>query len=129
MLEDDCSSRSVQVHSPPWSRHSLNRRLEPRGNGIIPNDEGDAEMTPEPTIDVEAFKNFERAGYSGVAQGYDRATAAVTSQVNQAVLDAVAAGPGTSLLDVACGPGWLSAAAVRRGAVVSALDFAENMVL
>lgn len=86
-------------------------------------------MTPEPTIDVEAFKKFERAGYSDVAQGYDTATAAVTSQVNQAVLDAVAAGPGTSLLDVACGPGWLSAAATRRGAVVSALDFAENMVL
>jgi SAM-dependent methyltransferase len=32
------------------------------------------------------------------------------------------------LLDVACGPGWLSAAAVKRGAVVTALDFAENMV-
>jgi SAM-dependent methyltransferase len=86
-------------------------------------------MTPEPTIDVEAFKKFEREGYSGVAQGYDTATAAVTSQVNQAVLDAVTAGPGTSLLDVACGPGWLSAAAAQRGAVVSALDFAENMVL
>jgi SAM-dependent methyltransferase len=86
-------------------------------------------MTPEPTIDAEVFKKFEREGYSGVAQGYDRATAAVTSQVNQAVLDAVAAGPGTLLLDVACGPGWLSAAAAQRGAVVSALDFAENMVL
>lgn len=85
-------------------------------------------MTPEPTIDVDAFKKFEREGYSSVAQGYDRATAAVTSQVNQAVLDAVAAGPGVSLLDIACGPGWLSAAAAQRGAVVSALDFADNMV-
>jgi ubiquinone/menaquinone biosynthesis C-methylase UbiE len=65
-------------------------------------------MAPEPTIDAEAFKKFEREGYSGVALGYDRATAAVTSQVNQAVLDAVAAGSGASLLDVACGPGWLS---------------------
>jgi ubiquinone/menaquinone biosynthesis C-methylase UbiE len=86
-------------------------------------------MTPEPTIDVEAFKKFERDGYSSVARGYDRTTAAVTSQVNQAVLDAVAAGPGVSLLDIACGPGWLSAAAAQRGTVVSALDFAENMVL
>jgi SAM-dependent methyltransferase len=85
-------------------------------------------MTPEPTIDVEAFKKFEREGYSGVALGYDKVTASVTSQVNQAVLDAVAAAPGTSLLDVACGPGWLSAATAQRGAVVSALDFAENMV-
>ena len=32
------------------------------------------------------------------------------------------------LLDVACGPGWLSADAVKLGAVVTALDFAENMV-
>src|SRR5512145_433625 len=84
------------------------RRSQP--NGISPNGEGGAEMTPEPAIDVEAFKKFEREGYSGVARGYDRVTATVTSQVNQAVLDAVAAGPGASLLDVACGPGWLSAA-------------------
>jgi SAM-dependent methyltransferase len=85
-------------------------------------------MTPEPAIDVEAFKKFEREGYSRVAQGYDKATAVVTSQVNDAVLDAVGTGPGMSLLDVACGPGWLSATAVKRGAVVTALDFAENMV-
>lgn len=52
----------------------------------------------------------------------------VTSQVNDAVLDAVGIAPGISLLDGACGPGWLSAAAVNRGAVVTALDFAENMV-
>lgn len=85
-------------------------------------------MTPEPAIDVEAFKKFEREGYSRVAQGYDQATASVTSQVNDAILDAVEAGPDTSLLDVACGPGWLSAAAVKRGAIVTALDFVENMV-
>jgi ubiquinone/menaquinone biosynthesis C-methylase UbiE len=85
-------------------------------------------MTPEPAIDVEAFKKFEREGYSRVAQGYDQAAASVTSQVNDAILDALRAGPGTSLLDVACGPAWLSAAAVKRGAIVTALDFAENMV-
>jgi SAM-dependent methyltransferase len=85
-------------------------------------------MTPEPAIDVEAFKTFEREGYSRVAQRYDKATAIVTSQVSDAVLDAVGTGPDTALLDVACGPGWLSAAAVKRGAVVTALDFAESMV-
>jgi len=85
-------------------------------------------MTPEPAIDAEAFKAFERDGYSRVAQGYDRSAAIVTSQVNDAVLDAVGTRPGVLLLDVACGPGWLSAAAVRRGAIVTALDFAPNMV-
>jgi cyclopropane fatty-acyl-phospholipid synthase-like methyltransferase len=59
-----------------------------------------------------------------MAQGYDRATAMVASQVNEAVLDAVGTGPGISLLDVACGPGWLSEAALKRGAVVTALDHA-----
>src|SRR5262245_48138648 len=86
-------------------------------------------MTSAPNIEVEAFKNFEREGYSTIAEGYASATAAVTSQANQAILDAVVARPGVSLLDIACGPGWLSAAAAQRGAVVSALDFAENMVL
>lgn len=85
-------------------------------------------MTDQPAIDHEAFKQFERAGYSRVAEGYDQATAQVTAQVNDAVLDAVEAGRGTRLLDVACGPGWLSAAAAKRGAIVTGLDFAQNML-
>ena len=85
-------------------------------------------MTDHPAIDREAFKQFERAGYSRVAAGYDKAAAPVTSQINDAILDAVGTARGTHLLDVACGPGLLSAAAARRGAVVTGLDFAENMV-
>lgn len=85
-------------------------------------------MTNHPAIDHEAFKQFERAGYSRVAEGYDHATAPVTSQVNDAILDAVGTAHGTRLLDVACGPGWLSAAAVQRGAIVTGVDFAEPMV-
>jgi SAM-dependent methyltransferase len=85
-------------------------------------------MTEQPPIDHEAFKQFERAGYSRVAEGYDQATAQVTSQVNDTLLDAVETGRGTRLLDVACGPGWLSAAAAQRGAVVTGLDFAPNML-
>ena len=77
---------------------------------------------------VEAFKQFERDGYSRVAEGYDKATAKVTSQVNEAILNAVEVRNGTQLLDVACGPGWLSTAAVKRGAIVTGLDFAPNML-
>jgi hypothetical protein len=72
-------------------------------------------MTPESAIDVEAFKKFECEGFSRVADGYEQTTAIVTSQVNDAILDAVEAGPAMSLLDVACGPGWLTAAAIKRG--------------
>jgi hypothetical protein len=62
-------------------------------------------MTEQPPIEHEAFKQFERAGYARVAAGYDHATVPVMAQVNDAVLDAVATGRGTRLLDVACGPG------------------------
>ncbi|MFN6563124.1 MAG: class I SAM-dependent methyltransferase [Nostoc sp. ChiSLP01] len=86
-------------------------------------------MTSDPAIDREAFKQFEREGFSRVAQGYDEAIAQVTSQVNQAILDAVETGYGTRLLDVACGTGWLSAAALKRQAIVTGLDYAENMVI
>ena len=79
-------------------------------------------------IDTEAFKRFERDGYSRVAEGYAKKTARVSSQSNDSILDAVAAGPGTRLLDVACGPGFLTASAVKRGVIVVALDFAPNMV-
>ncbi|OUL19182.1 methyltransferase domain-containing protein [Nostoc sp. 106C] len=85
-------------------------------------------MTDYPPTDREAFKQFEHDGFSRVAQRYDRAIAQVTSQVNETILDAVKTGYGTQLLDVACGTGWLSAAAVRRQAIVTGLDFVENMV-
>jgi SAM-dependent methyltransferase len=85
-------------------------------------------MTDQPPVDHEAFKQFERDGYSRVAEGYDKATAPVTSLVNDAILDAVGTGRGTRLLDVACGPGWLSAAALQLGAMVTGVDFAKHML-
>ncbi|WP_138502638.1 class I SAM-dependent methyltransferase [Nostoc sp. PA-18-2419] len=86
-------------------------------------------MTGDPPIDHEAFKQFERDGFSKVAQGYNGAIAQVTSQVNQAILDGVEARAGMRLLDVACGTGWLSADAVKRGAIVTGLDYTENMLV
>lgn len=79
-------------------------------------------------IDTEAFKRFERDGYSSVAEGYANKTAQVSLQANDAILNAVAARPGTRLLDIACGPGFLATSAIKRGATVSALDFAPNML-
>jgi SAM-dependent methyltransferase len=79
-------------------------------------------------MDAEAFKTFEREGFSRVAQQYDQGAARVTSQINEAILDAVGAISGVALLDVACGPGWLVADAVARGAVVTALDLSDEMV-
>ncbi|MBD2451659.1 methyltransferase domain-containing protein [Nostoc sp. FACHB-152] len=85
-------------------------------------------MTSDPTIAYSAFQQFERARFSQIAQEYDQTIAAITSGVNNAILDAVGAKCGIQLLDVACGTGWLSAAAVERQAIVTGLDLAENMV-
>ena len=80
------------------------------------------------TIDSEAFKRFESTSYSGVAQGYADKTALVSAQSNEQILDMAQITFGSAVLDVACGPGLLSAAAMRRGASVVGVDFAPNMV-
>jgi SAM-dependent methyltransferase len=85
-------------------------------------------MTDTAHFDHEAFREFERNAYSEVADSYDLATERITAQVNDPILDAVGATQGTRLLDVACGPGRLSAAASRRGCLVTGIDLAEPMV-
>jgi SAM-dependent methyltransferase len=85
-------------------------------------------VTDSAQFDQDAFREFERSAYSRVASTYDLATERVTSQVNDPILDAVGATQGTRLLDVACGPGRLSAAASRRGCLVTGIDLVEPMV-
>jgi len=79
-------------------------------------------------FDEAAFKAFEREGYSRVAETYADKTAKVTGQANETILNSVDAKAGTHLLDVACGPGLLSALALKRGAIVNALDYSPTMV-
>jgi ubiquinone/menaquinone biosynthesis C-methylase UbiE len=76
----------------------------------------------------ETFKSFEHRGWCRVARCYDTAFGAATSQSIPAMLDAVAAGPGKRVLDVACGPGYVAAEAAARGASVLGVDFASDMV-
>ena len=79
--------------------------------------------------DPEAFDAFEEAGWAAKeAAAYDTLAGRVTSRLAEPLLDAVAAGPETRLVDVATGPGYVAAAAAARGAEVVGVDLSEAML-
>jgi len=79
--------------------------------------------------DPTAFDAFEEAGWTTKeAAAYDSLAGRVTARVAEPLLEAVGAGPGTRLLDVATGPGYVAARAAERGAEVVGLDFSETML-
>ncbi len=85
-------------------------------------------MPPSDAIDPEAFKQFEHSGWAEVANQYHDSFAPLTTQAIEPLLDAAAVRPGIRVLDVATGPGYIAAAAVRRGALAVGLDFSATMV-
>lgn len=92
-------------------------------------DDYDARLMTEPTTPgTDAFKAFEHEGWERVAGPYRDAFSSLTAQSIAPLLDAVAAGPGVRLLDVACGPGDAATAAAKRGARSTGVDFAAAMV-
>jgi SAM-dependent methyltransferase len=82
----------------------------------------------EVTIDPQAFRDFEIAGWEAKAGGYHRFFAPITGRVTEPLLDAAQVGSGTRTLDVATGPGYVAARAAARGAFVVGVDIAEHMV-
>lgn len=78
--------------------------------------------------DVSEFHEFERAGWERVAGYYHRYFAALTTRFIEPLLDAGGVTAGSRVLDVATGPGYVAAAAARRGAEVVGIDFAEAAV-
>jgi SAM-dependent methyltransferase len=84
-------------------------------------------MSP-PEIDAKAFHAFEREGWERAPDAYHRYFGALTAQTIEALLDSVANTPGASLLDIASGPGYVAAAAKRRGWAPIGVDFSESMV-
>jgi ubiquinone/menaquinone biosynthesis C-methylase UbiE len=83
--------------------------------------------TPQP-FDLDRFHQFERSGWEAAAAHYADAFGVVTVQTTDALLDGVGALAGTRLLDVACGPGFVAAAAAERGAAPIGIDFSAAMV-
>lgn len=83
----------------------------------------------EATIDPEAFRDFEIAGWEAKAHAYHRFFEPITGRVIEPLLDAAHVGSGTRTLDVATGPGYVAARAATRGASVVGVDIAEHMVV
>ncbi|MDE3111037.1 MAG: methyltransferase domain-containing protein [Acidobacteriota bacterium] len=86
---------------------------------------------PAPEIEPKAFHDFEHAGWQRAASGYHRHFGGLTSQSIAPLLDAVGPAPAagkSTLLDIAAGPGYVSAEAARRGWVVAGVDFSESML-
>ena len=81
------------------------------------------------SFDPEAFDAFEAEGWAAKeAAAYDALAGRVTARLAEHLLDAVEASAGTSLLDVATGPGYVAERAVARGAEVVGLDLSEAML-
>ena len=79
--------------------------------------------------DPVAFDAFEEAGWgSKEAAGYDALAGRVTARLADPLLDAVGAGPGKRVLDIATGPGYVAARAAERGVEMVGLDFSETML-
>lgn len=76
----------------------------------------------------DAFSELEYTGWQRVAGKYDSAWGGLTRLFIGPLLEAVGLEPGTFLLDVACGPGYVAEAARASGAVPLGLDFAPAMV-
>jgi SAM-dependent methyltransferase len=73
----------------------------------------------------EPFKTFEHAGWSDASRvlAYHRRLSDVTGQAIPALLDSGGVKAGDRVLDVACGGGYVTAAARERGADTVGVDF------
>lgn len=85
-------------------------------------------MSQTASFDPQAFAAFEYAGWQQVARHYTAAFAGLTARAAHALLDAAHVRPGMQVLDVACGPGDLTALATERGAQAIGVDFSEAML-
>ena len=78
-------------------------------------------------MERDPFWEFERSGWERAAARYEECWTDTVLFVGP-LLDAVAVRPRSRLLDIACGPGYVSEAAAARGARPVGLDVAEAMI-
>jgi SAM-dependent methyltransferase len=76
----------------------------------------------------DEFARFEHAGWQRVADKYDSVWSSLTRQFIPYLIGDAKISAGMSVLDVACGPGYVSAAVKKLGAAPTGLDFSERMI-
>jgi ubiquinone/menaquinone biosynthesis C-methylase UbiE len=74
------------------------------------------------------FARFEHEGWQRVADKYDSMWSPLTRQFIPSLLADASVSAGMLVLDVACGPGYVSAAAKQLSAIPTGIDFSEKMV-
>jgi SAM-dependent methyltransferase len=79
-------------------------------------------------LEREKFRNFEHAGWESIPSEYHQAFGSLTTQTIGPLLDAARLKSGMTFLDIASGPGYVAAAAAKRGATVLGVDFSAAMV-
>ena len=77
---------------------------------------------------MDAFTRFEHEGWERVAARYDSTWSSSTRQFISPLLEAAEVSANMSALDVGCGPGYVAAACVERGAHATGVDFSGEMV-
>ena len=77
---------------------------------------------------MDSFTRFEHDGWQGVADKYDSVWSSSTRQFIPPLLEAAEVSAEMSILDVGCGPGYVSAAAAECGATPIGLDFSGEMM-
>jgi cyclopropane fatty-acyl-phospholipid synthase-like methyltransferase len=78
------------------------------------------------TFDPQAVRAFEHAGWQQAAAHYASTFARATRGFIDDLLDAAQIGAAMHVLDLACGPGDVAAAAAVRGALPVGLDFSRR---
>jgi SAM-dependent methyltransferase len=80
------------------------------------------------TSDPEAVRAFEHAGWQRAAAEYNAIFARASACFVEPLLDAAGVAEGTQILDLCCGTGLVAAAAARRAATPTGVDFSSAML-
>ncbi len=75
-----------------------------------------------------SFREYEHRFWDKTSGPYDAGLGAVTAQTVPHILKALSLSPGQTLLDVACGPGYVTRNALKQKIKVTGIDFSGAMI-